>query len=102
MQIRVFILQFVVASLVAGCALTPQTADCPEYCADAAGAAPLASVKAQCVAAFGDGYAVRVRNCPRGEVPAACASLSEYTDGIETTLCDPHDLRPDDILCCWE
>lgn len=100
MQIRAFLI--LPALLIAGCPLTPQTEDCPEYCADAAGAPPLASVQNQCVAAFGDGYAVRVRTCPRGEVPAACASLSEYTDGAETVFCDSADLRPDDILCCWE
>lgn len=101
MQIRAFLLPLV-AFIVVGCPLTPQTEDCPEYCADAVGAASMASVQNQCVAAFGAGYAVRVRACPRGLVPAACASLSEHTDGAETILCDPGDVQPDDILCCWE
>ena len=101
MQIRHAIL--LVLPLVSGCwPTTPQTQDCPVYCDDAAGAQSIDVMNDKCVAAFGPGYSVQVRACPRGEVPAACASLTEYTNGSETILCDSADLYPDDILCCWE
>jgi hypothetical protein len=79
---------------------TPQTSDCPAYCEAASDAEPISVVQDKCVAAFGPGFTVVVRTCPRGLVPAACASLSEYSE--ETVQCNPSDTRPDDVLCCWE
>ncbi len=76
----------------------PNAGDCPAYCTNATDALPLADVQAQCIAAFGPGYTVVVRACPRGLVPNGCASLSEYNDS--TVQCDPGDIQPDDVLCC--
>lgn len=102
-RVVVALLPFALLALAGTCEPppgTPQTSDCPVYCSGASDAQPFSVVHDQCVAAFGNGFAVAVRTCPRGLVPAACASLSEYSD--VTVQCDPGDVYPDDVLCCWE